>query len=329
MTDFEDIDDFLDRENSYETYEKNEHLYKENRDSNQREVLINKTSNTMEFTPDQIKNNLEKEILDIKEVENPMDKYIENIGIENSNENLLDDEPISIVIKNSDGTEKTIVLGEKEISKEKLIEQQLIELKEYINSNKDSINSVEVKKGSKYHKKIPLKDFINKELNTTNYSSNPEKLGEDIILSLLKPLKVFNNYMAQNRLEKNSQTNKPGDEKLYTLGINGQEYQFKKYSEDYKNIIIKDKDGKEFEIVNDKNINFIIGPDKAFNNTELDLLNKGKSLIQSSDIPFKVSNQNGTIKFQTITNDDYIKNIDVKSQQVKSNKQSNKLNQNF
>lgn len=329
MTDFEDIDDFLDRENSYEAYEKNEYLYKENRDIEQKEVLIKKTSNAMEFTPDQIENNLEKEILEIKEIENPIDKYIENIGIENNNEDLSDDEPVSIVIKNTDGTEKTIVLGEKEISKEKLIEQQLIELKEYINSNKDSINSVEVKKGSKYHKKIPLKDFINKELNTTNYSSNPEKLGEDIILSLLKPLKVFNNYMAQNRLEKNAQTIKPEDEKLYTLGINGEEYQFKKYSEDYKSIIIQDKEGKQFEVLNDKNINFIIGPEKTFNNMELDLLNKGKSLIQSSDIPFKVFSQDGTIKFQTITSDDYIKNIDVKAQQVKSKKQSNKQNQNL
>lgn len=259
----------------------------------------------------------------------------EETAIENSDEldnfdlTTDEDESIEITITNLDGSNKTIILGEieKTETKEEIIQRQLIELKDYINNNKDKIDTVGVNKGNKFHKKIPLKDFINKELNTTNYNSNPEKLGEDIILSLLKPLKVYNNYLGQNRLEKNQGIQKENKiEKSYTVSINDQEYQFKNYSEDFKKIIVADSIGRELELANNKNVNFIITPEKKFNATELDLINQGKSLIQSSEIPFKVSSENGVIKYQTITSDEFEKNInkmDVKNaKEIKSVKQS-------
>lgn len=324
------IDSFFDHENSYENFEKDEHLYKEERI----EPVFSFSPNKDLSSDDK---DLENQILDIAMVEyeevNPMDKYVESQNIEGNiyynPEDLTTDEPVEINITNSDGTMKTIVLGEveKTETKEEIIKKQLIELKEYINDNKKNIDSIDVKKGTKFHKKIPLKDFLNKELNTTNYSSNPDKMGEDIILSLLKPLKVYNNYLAQNKLENsnNHKLNESIDKNIATLSINNAEYKFIKYTDDFKKIVVADEKNKSFAFDNNKNINFIIPPEKTLNEMQLGLIHKGKSLIIKEKIPFKILSENGEIKFQTITNDDYIKNIDIKSEHVKSNKHSNNI----
>lgn len=219
--------------------------------------------------------------------------------------------PFKTALENQQGTES--------------IKDQLLELKEYIANNKDKIKDISIKKGT-YSRKIPLKDFINRELNTTNYSSNPDKLGEDIILSLLKPLKIYNNYVAQNKVDSSLKSTEKPNKSNYSVGVNGEEFLFKNYSEDYKNIIIQDKKGQEFQIENNKNITFIIGPEKPLNSIELNLINKGKNLIASTDIPFKISNQDGLIKYQTITHDDYIKNINVTAKEVQKKTHTNKLN---
>jgi hypothetical protein len=255
------------------------------------------------------------------EEENPLSKKL----------NLTDDEPTVITVNNSDGTKKTIVLGFEEIkpeNKEDIIKRQLTELKDYINSNK--VDSVEVKKGDKYHKKIDLKDFIAKELGTINYNSNPEKLGEDLIMSLLKPLEIYNKYLNQSQLEKDQTLEKPKEKALYTVKINDEEFQFKKYSEDYTKLIVENKEGKSFEIENNKNINFIISPVKEFNGIELNLLQKGKTLMVSDKdgLPFKVSSnkeENGLITFQTVTNKEYLDNNKIFNSESK--KEENVLSQ--
>ena len=319
--DDDDLDQLLDIENSYEKFEENEHIYKEERFEPNFSFSPNKDLSSED-------KDLENQILDITMVEyeevNPMDKHVESQNIEgniyHNSEDLTTDEPVEINITNSDGTMKTIVLGEveKTETKEEIIKKQLIELQDYINDNKQNIDSIDVKKGTKFHKKIPLKDFLNKELNTTNYSSNPEKMGEDIILSLLKPLKVYNNYLAQNKLENsNGHKNESINKNISTLSINNQEYKFMKYTDDFKKIVVADEKNKLFEIDNDKNINFIIPPEKKLNEMQLELIQKGKSLIIKEEIPFKISSDKGVIKFQTITNKDYISNIEVKSKEIK------------
>lgn len=176
---------------------------------------------------------------------------------------------------------------------------------------KSILNKGEAKKGEK----IALKNFIKKELQTVNYNSTPEKLGEDFILSLLKPLEVYSKFLSQTVEKKEDIKEKYEKENtFYSVKINDEEYKFTKYSEDYKKIIVEDKEGKVFEIENNTNLTFIIGPEKKFTETEHDILQKGKALITSdkNGVPFKMvrgdKENKDSINLQTVTRDEYKSN---------------------
>lgn len=234
-----------------------------------------------------------------------------------SDDSFDNSEAVTFIINYDDGTKKEIVLdsNSKLIQESLEIEQNnsLDEIKKTLIKDLNKIDSIEVKNGDKYHKKIKIKDFLNKELNTINHSSNPEKLGEDIIIAILKPLKIYNNYLGQIRQEKENKLDKNLDKQKFTIEVDKQEYVFKNYSEDFKKIIAEDKSGKQVEIENNKNFKFIVSPGKDLNNVELDLLIKGKELIHKEKLPFKINRDtSGSVQYSTITETEFLTNLNPK-----------------
>jgi hypothetical protein len=251
-------------------------------------------------------------------------KYTDSIG---ENDEIDGLRPVEFTFNYDDGTSKTLIV--KGDSKFEEIERKLSldEIKTELEKNAGKINSVEIKNGDKFHKKIQLKDFINKELNTVNHSSNPEKLGEDIIISILKPLKIYNNYIGQIRQEREKKALK-SDKPQFTISVNQKEYQFERYTEDFKKIVISDpKSGEVYEIKNDKNFKFIVSPGKEINNIEMDLLHKGKQLLHKEKTPFKINlnSESGKMEYLTISEKEFTQNILSKVPGERENKKNNSL----
>jgi len=249
-----------------------------------------------------------------------------------------------IEIEGNDGTSKVCVFNEdgemKEI-KGKLSEKgydkgisNFSELKEYISKNRDNIKSVSAKNGS-YNKKIGLADFIKRELNTTNYNSNPEKLGEDLILSLLKPIKVLSNFFAQQSFTEGKKESFNTGKDLVEKGkelvikIDNESFIFKGYNENFSKIIVKnERDKKEtlYELSNDKNFVISNPPERTFTSVELDLLAKGKTLVVSNhNPPFKIKQENGQNRYTILSQTDFIKNLSQKINQSRDQKEKNKI----
>lgn len=190
----------------------------------------------------------------------------------------------------------------------------LEELKNVIDKNLSNIKNIEVTNGKNFHKKIPLRDFIKKELNATDYNSNGEKMGENLIMSLIKPLKVYNHYLNQDQKEKLQEGPKKEntvEKETLIIKVNDKNYNFISYSDDFKKITIEDETGKRFNVQNNISCEFTKSPKKEFNSIELNLLNKGNVLIEKEkQNPFKIKiNEEGTIVFKTITENDFLKNI--------------------
>lgn len=276
-----------------------------------RQVNLNKN-----FDYDHNEKIFEKEVVEPEILQNNLDieKYIDYLdGSDNTFDNSKE---VTFVVNYEDGTQKEIVIDPNSRlirdSLDTLQSESLDEIKKTLINDLNKIDSIEIKNGDKYHKKIKIKDFVNKELNTINHSSNPEKLGEDIIIAILKPLKIYNNYLGQIRQEKEQKTDKIQNSE-FTIEVDKKEYLFKNYSEDFKKIFVADQSGKLLEIENNKNFKFLVSPSKELNNVELDLLSKDKELIHKDKLPFKINkDETGKIQFSTITENEFIKNLSEK-----------------
>jgi len=254
-----------------------------------------------------------------------------NVAIEDikNGERELDTE---IKVENNEGTSVVCSLGEDGKIKKSTSNEisDLSELKEYISKNKDNIKSVSSKKGS-YNNKISLADFIKREFNTTNYNSNPEKLGEDLILSLIKPMKILSNFISQSSKGKEEyEPNKSKDllEKRndITIEIDNKLFFFKGYNEDFSKLIVEKEKGIFYELDNNKSFILSNPPEKSFTSVELDLLAKGKTLIVSSqNPPFKIMQENGQHKYMTLSKDDFTKNLSQKERNKRSQKEKIKI----
>lgn len=265
---------------------------------------------------DHDKDILEKEVIEPEILENNLEisQYIDYLN--GSDDTLDHSQAVTFLVNYDDGTQKEIVIDPNskliQANLDTLQNESLDEIKKTLINDLNKIDSIEIKNGDKYHKKIKIKDFVNKELNTINHSSNPEKLGEDIIIAILKPLKIYNNYLGQIRQEKEQKAEKIEKPK-FTIEVDKKEYLFKNYSEDFKKIFVTDQSGKLLEIENNKNFKFLVSPSKEMNNVELDLLSKGKELIHKDKLPFKIKKDEiGKIQFSTITENEFITNLSEK-----------------
>jgi hypothetical protein len=89
----------------------------------------------------------------------------------------------------------------------------------------------------------------------------------------------------------------------FVIRAGGKLYGLIEYSNDYKHLKLQTEEGKIAQTENNRNFNFVKHPKRETNNIELDLLNKGKSLLQKGKTPYKLekSKETGKVLFLSLT----------------------------
>ena len=191
---------------------------------------------------------------------------------------------------------------------------------------KPQSKAAEQSKNNTISAKLNLRKNFIKQLRGQNSATNPDQLAEELILSLLKPIKGLGASVQDYRHQKkglslNTRTdpktkaeikpaestkgspsahslksiNPPKNQSQFKLNAHGTSYQVLAYSDDYKTLELKGSDGKMFLA---KNIDGLkLEPIKSLdlNPIQKELLTRGKSLMITSgtDIPYKISMNRG------------------------------------
>lgn len=163
------------------------------------------------------------------------DEMLNEISQEISQDELdPNSDELTVSVLNNDGTEKTFSIANPNENSGIKTEEDIIELREYLEKEKNNIKEVTAKDQHKDNK-LSLFDFVKKELNTNEYNSNGERLGEKIIMSLLKPFKIFNNYCNQLEQKKPPKIAPEKKEELF-VKVDDQIYKLLSYSKDFKEL---------------------------------------------------------------------------------------------
>lgn len=165
--------------------------------------------------------------------------------------------------------------------------------------------------------KLNLRKNLIKQLRGSQGSTNPDQLAEELILSLLKPVKGLSASMTDYNQQKNiansqransisqTQINSKKDIKplenlnkkeqttlpQFKIEANGKTYSVLGYSEDYATLKLKGEDGKGYHTKNSEGLKLKPLNPLKINPIQKELLEKGKSLLITSgtDLPFKLS----------------------------------------
>jgi len=201
------------------------------------------------------------------------------------------------------------------------------------------------------------KNFIN-QLRGQNSATNPDQLAEELILSLLKPVKgigaTIQDYRQQKKgmsvngqaapeKKKEQETipsvkpsspvqdihgpDLPKNQTQFRLNAHGTSYQVIRYSDDYRALELRGADGKMFKAKNVEGLKLEPKKSLDLNPIQKELLSKGKSLMITSgtDIPYKISMNQGKgenlYDITTVSMAQFKNTNQVKATAVKSVKQ--------
>lgn len=168
--------------------------------------------------------------------------------------------------------------------------------------------------------KLKLKENLLKEFKNTRSTANPDQIAEELLLSLIRPIKAVGNSLHQYSTEKkeiakqqskSQQAPQPGKDIQnsfktkpdVSLKINGTEYAFQGYSKDYSKIHLKDAMGTPLEKTNNENISLSFKSAPKLNPIQKDLLKKGKTLLMTDGkFPYKLSKgENDYLNITTVS----------------------------
>ena len=150
------------------------------------------------------------------------------------------------------------------------------------------------------------------------YNANvvSQKLEENISVKIIQPELAKPNLVPGAKsipgpiTKVEPKTIRPISDFDFTLKNKGEEYGFVGYSKDFKNLSLQTKEGKILTIKNEHNFIFSRRPNKDFSSLEIDLLNKGKTIINKEKTPYKIqkSKTSESILFSNLTEDECFKN---------------------
>lgn len=168
--------------------------------------------------------------------------------------------------------------------------------------------------------KLRLKENLLKEFKNTRANANPDQMGEELLLSLIRPIKAVGNTLHQYSAEKKELSQKqsaalpnqqpklnPVQNKVtkadFHIKVNGTAYEFKGYSKDYSKLFLQDISGNPIEKQNNKGTSLNFRTQPKLNPIQEDLLNKGKTLLMTDGkFPYKLSkDQNGHLDITTVS----------------------------
>ena len=164
--------------------------------------------------------------------------------------------------------------------------------------------------------KLKIKENLLKEFKNARATSNPDQLAEEMLISLIRPIKAVSNALHQYSSEKKQEidstrkgtTPLAKNTKSNIEVINGgKTYDFGGYSKDYSKISLIGEGGKELEMLNNTGISLKLKKAPKLNPIQQDLLDKGKSLLITDDaFPYKISKNNeGYLELKTISTKDF------------------------
>jgi hypothetical protein len=147
--------------------------------------------------------------------------------------------------------------------------------------------------------KLKLKENLLKEFRNTRATANPDQIAEELLLSLIRPVKAVSNALHQYGAEAKELKQNTEPAKLKpsaystpeaTVKVNGTQYSFLGYSKDYTKVLLKDAKGIHLEAENSISKKLQFGTMSKLNPIQKDLLNMGKSLVMSDrSFPYKLS----------------------------------------
>lgn len=168
--------------------------------------------------------------------------------------------------------------------------------------------------------KLKLRENLIKEFKNTRSTANPDQIAEELLLSLLRPIKAVSNSLHQYSTETKELSKKQknivsqtGPEKTtldsfkikpeVSIKLNGTEYAFQGYSGDYSNLLLKDASGKSLQMMNNKGITLDMNTAPKLNPIQQDLLNRGKTLLMTDGkFPYKLSKgENDYLNITTVS----------------------------
>ncbi|WP_291960188.1 hypothetical protein [Maribacter sp.] len=168
--------------------------------------------------------------------------------------------------------------------------------------------------------KLKLKENLLKEFKNTRSTANPDQIAEELLLSLIRPIKAVGNslhqYSAekkelsknQNKLNNTSQTITEAPKAFavkpeISIKLNGNEFAFQGYSKDYSKVLLKDAMGTPLEKANNENISLNFKSAPKLNPIQQDLLKKGKTLLMTDGkFPYKLSKgENDYLNITTVS----------------------------
>ena len=168
--------------------------------------------------------------------------------------------------------------------------------------------------------KLHLRANLLKEFKNSRSTANPDQMAEELLLSLLRPIKAVGNSLHQYSAEKKELSNKQNKQQTtsqpikeapkafevkpeVSIKLNGSEYAFQGYSKDYSKIFLKDAMGTPLEKSNNENISLNFKSAPKLNPIQQDLLKKGKTLLMTDGkFPYKLSKgENDYLNIKTVS----------------------------
>ena len=204
------------------------------------------------------------------------------------------------------------VLADKSVTTQEELISELakknVQAKVNIDENTNKIKGISYR----YDKKLSVKG------GDVGYNANvvSQKLEENISVKIIQPELAKPNLVPGAKsipgpiTKVEPKTIRPISDFDFTLKNKGEEYGFVGYSKDFKNLSLQTKEGKILTIKNEHNFIFSRRPNKDFSSLEIDLLNKGKTIINKEKTPYKIqkSKTSESILFSNLTEDECFKN---------------------
>ena len=204
------------------------------------------------------------------------------------------------------------VLADKSVTTQEELISELakknVQAKVNIDENTNKIKGISYR----YDKKLSVKG------GDVGYNANvvSQKLEENISVKIIQPELAKPNLVPGAKsipgpiTKVEPKTIRPISDFDFTLKNKAEEYGFVGYSKDFKNLSLQTKEGKILTIKNEHNFIFSRRPNKDFSSLEIDLLNKGKTIINKEKTPYKIqkSKTSESILFSNLTEDECFKN---------------------
>lgn len=227
--------------------------------------------------------------------------------------------------------------------------------KKLFQSTKPQSKAAEQNKNNTVSAKLNLRKNFIKQLRGQTSATNPEQLAEELILSLLKPLKGINASLTDYHQQKknissaghsdsdksNKMETSPsgiesnGQQHLdnrnltvakpeFSLSANAMKYDVIGYSEDFSKLELRAPDGKRFQAPNSKGLRINPIAELKLNPIQKELLTRGKTLMITSgtNLPYKISVNEGKganlYDVTTVSMDQFKNNKKMKATAVKT-----------